>query len=493
MLIDSAFKIVGQSNINIIFHSASYCVNIAHMILIGYAPACRQAGPPAGRQVCQFRHFGVFVIIDDLRSEIKCDIMMAMEENLQKQSSVFWIEVDKIKPNPMQPRREFDETCLASLADSIRQYGVLQPLVVTRKEIEGPNGIAVEYELIAGERRLRASRLAGLYQVPVIIRKDTEDKIKLELAIIENIQREDLNPVERALAFKKLIDSFNLKHHEVAERVGKSRVFVTNSLRLLNLPEEIQTSLRGGLISEGHMRPLLMLSERKEEQTRLYFEILEKKLSVRQAEAISRKIAVERARKKEGSLLDIETRAIEEKLSETLGTRVHIEKTRNKGRIHIDFFSEEELSSFLEKLEGGAAEIPSKRNVPGREADESEGEYLSAGEPAADAGEKAENGEKPEKTEADRAGEEREEIFVFDGAGCPNGELPEEIRKREEYNRKLMEELSAAESSEGDSPEQTPGNEEGECPCPTDFGEAVSPGEADQPDSIEELRKNFTI
>ncbi|HDO23677.1 MAG TPA: ParB/RepB/Spo0J family partition protein, partial [bacterium] len=134
-----------------------------------------------------------------------------MDNNLQKHSSVFWIEVDKIKPNPMQPRREFDEARLADLAESIRQYGVLQPLVVTRKEIEEPNGISVEYELIAGERRLRASKLAGLYQVPVIIREETEDKIKLELAIIENLQREDLNPIERAYAFRKLIESFSLK------------------------------------------------------------------------------------------------------------------------------------------------------------------------------------------------------------------------------------------------------------------------------------------
>ena len=275
-----------------------------------------------------------------------------MSDNLQKHSSVFWIEVDKIKPNPMQPRSEFDRERLIDLSESIRQYGVLQPLVVTRKEIEGPNGIFVEYELIAGERRWRASRMAGLKQVPVIIRKDTEDKIKLELAIIENLQREDLNPVERARAFKKLIDTFNLKHHEVARRVGKSRVFVTNSLRLLNLPEEIQQGLREGLISEGHMRPILMLSDRTEEQFKLYKEILEKKLNVRQSEAISRRIAAERARKREGSLLDVETKNIEEKLSEALGTRVQIEKTGKKGKIHIDFFSEEDLRSFLEKIAG---------------------------------------------------------------------------------------------------------------------------------------------
>ena len=237
-------------------------------------------------------------------------------------------------------------------------------MVVTRKEIEEPNGISVEYELIAGERRLRASKLAGLYQVPVIIREETEDKIKLELAIIENLQREDLNPIERAYAFRKLIESFSLKHYEVAERVGKSRVFVTNTLRLLNLPEEIQRAAREGLITEGHMRPLLMLSGRKEEQSNLYHEIIEKKMTVRDAELIARKIAQERARVREGEALDLDTRVIEEKLSESLGTRVRIEKMGQKGKIHIDFFSEEELRALLDKVikeRGGSSEFEGGR------------------------------------------------------------------------------------------------------------------------------------
>lgn len=263
--------------------------------------------------------------------------------------SVFWIEVEKIVPNPMQPRSEFNEERLADLAESIRQYGVLQPLVVTRKEIEVPNGTRVEYELIAGERRLRASKIAGLFQVPVIIRDDSDDKMKLELAIIENLQREDLNPLERAIAFKKLIDSFNLKHHEVGQRVGKSRVFVTNTLRILNLPEEIQRGLSEGTISEGHTRPLLMLSDRQEDQSRLFQEIIRRKLNVREAESISRRIAVERARRKD-NLPDHETRILEEKLSENLGTRVQIERDGEKGRIQIEFFSDEELQAFLKKI-----------------------------------------------------------------------------------------------------------------------------------------------
>src|SRR5579864_4603692 len=172
-------------------------------------------------------------------------------------NSIFWVEVDRIKPNPFQPRKSFDEAALASLAESIRSYGVLQPLTVTRKELERPGeGIAVEYELIAGERRLRASKLAGLREVPVVIRSgEDSDRMKLELAIIENLQREDLNVVDRALAFQRLVNDFGLKHVEIGKRVGKSREYVSNTLRILMLPQDMQESLRMGGISEGHTRP----------------------------------------------------------------------------------------------------------------------------------------------------------------------------------------------------------------------------------------------
>ena len=182
-------------------------------------------------------------------------------------NSIFWIEVEKIKPNPYQPRREFDEEKLKELADSVRQYGILQPLVVTRREVaKEDGGLAVEYELIAGERRLRASKIAGLAQVPVLIRVGDDSKTKLELAIIENIQREDLNPVDRAKAFDRLIKEFNFKHTEIAKKIGKSREYVSNSVRLINLPEEILAALSEGKITEGHSRPLMMLSDRLEEQ-----------------------------------------------------------------------------------------------------------------------------------------------------------------------------------------------------------------------------------
>lgn len=266
-------------------------------------------------------------------------------------NSVFWVEVDKIKPNPLQPRREFDESRLQSLSDSIRQYGVLQALVVTRKEIAKPDGgLSTEYELIAGERRLRASKLAGLREVPVLIKEgDDNDLLKLELAIIENLQREDLNPIDKAKAFSRLVTEFKLKHSQVAEKVGKSREYVTNSLRILSLPEYILQALGEGKISEGHTRPLMMLSERKEEQEVLLKEIINKKLSVRDAESIARRVAFERARKKKN--VDPEILALEEKLSNSLGTRVHVEKNAMGGKISIDFFSDDDLNSIMNFIE----------------------------------------------------------------------------------------------------------------------------------------------
>jgi len=271
------------------------------------------------------------------------------------QNSIFWVDLDKIKPNPFQPRREFDPVALQALADSIKQYGVLQALVVTRKEVVKEDGLAVEYELIAGERRLRASRMAGLSQAPVIIRigesdKSADDLMKLELAIIENVQREDLNPVERARAFKKLADEFGFKHHQIAQKIGKSRVYVTNTMRMLDLPEDMLTALSEGKINEGHTRPLLMLIERPEEQRVLFQDIMIRKMNVREAETAARKIAIERVRRVKAdidpSLLDFE-----EKFAESLGTRVQIEKRDNGGKLMIEFFSNEDLEEILNKIQ----------------------------------------------------------------------------------------------------------------------------------------------
>jgi ParB family chromosome partitioning protein len=265
--------------------------------------------------------------------------------------SIFWIETGKINPNPFQPRKEFDEARLKDLAESIRQYGVLQPIVVTRKETtKEDGGIAVEYELISGERRLRASKMAGIPTIPAVIRSNDESNLmKLELAIIENLQREDLNCVDRAKAFQQLVAEFGFKHTQIAAKMGKSREYVSNSLRILALPEHMLLAVSEGKISEGHTRPLLMLTDRKDEQETLFKEIIYKKITVRDAEMIARKIATERARKKE-TVFDPEITALEEKFAESLGTRVHIEKGEKGGKITIDFFSNDDVRAILELL-----------------------------------------------------------------------------------------------------------------------------------------------
>jgi len=264
-------------------------------------------------------------------------------------NSIFWIEVEKIKPNPYQPRKEFDPATLKDLSDSIRMYGLLQPLVVTRKEITKPDGgLAVEYELISGERRLRASKLAGIQQIPAIIRAHEDDsRTKLELAIIENLQREDLNAVDRAYSFQRLSEEFGLKHVQIAEKMGKSREYVTNTLRLLTLPKHMLTAVSEGKISEGHTRPLLMLTTRPEEQETLFKEIMFKKLNVREAEAIARGIAVDRIRKKE-RMNDPEIDLMVARLNDALGTRVFIEKREKGGKVVIDFFDQESLHNILD-------------------------------------------------------------------------------------------------------------------------------------------------
>lgn len=264
--------------------------------------------------------------------------------------SIFWVEVEKVVANPYQPRREFDEHRLQELAESVRMYGILQPLTVTRKEVQNSDGsFRSEYELIAGERRLRASKLAGLTQVPVIIRDgEQSEQEKLELAIIENLQREDLNAVDRALAFRQLADVFGLSHTQVAKKMGRSREYVSNSVRLLMLPDYMLNSLRAGDISEGHARTLLMLNDRPEEQDTLFRETLLKKLSVREVERIARGIAYDKVRKKE--TVNVELLDLERQFTETLGTRVSIIKTDYGGKLTIDYFDEDDLAKLLEQM-----------------------------------------------------------------------------------------------------------------------------------------------
>jgi len=266
-----------------------------------------------------------------------------------KNNSVFFIEVSKIVANPFQPRKDFDENSLKGLAESIRMYGVLSPIVVTRKEIQTEEGgLAVQYELIAGERRMRASKMAGLREIPALIRSvEDDDRVKLEIAIIENLQREDLNSVDRAHAFRQLADEFKMKHVDIAKKMGKSREYVSNTLRLLLLPPEILQALSERKISEGHTRPLLMLNDRPEEQDVLFREIMMKKMTVREAERISRKIAYDKVRKKD-RMFNPEIIELEQQASDALGTRVQIEPKEIGGKIRIDYFSEDDLKKILE-------------------------------------------------------------------------------------------------------------------------------------------------
>ena len=265
--------------------------------------------------------------------------------------SIYWVEVEKVVPNPFQPRREFDQNKLQELAESIRMYGVLQPLTVTRKEIQREDGTFYsEYELIAGERRLRASKLAQVSQVPVIIREgEQSEQEKLELAIIENLQREDLNAVDRALAFQQLSETFGLSHVQVAKKMGRSREYVSNSIRLLGLPGHMLDALRLAKLSEGHARTLLMLNDRQEEQEVVFQEILLKKLSVREVERIARKIATDKIRKRNDDF-DVQLIEMEKQFTETLGTRVQIQKTDFGGKLTIDYFSTDDLELLLSRI-----------------------------------------------------------------------------------------------------------------------------------------------
>lgn len=276
--------------------------------------------------------------------------------------SIFWIELEKIEPNPFQPRREFGEEALRDLAGSIREHGVLQPVLVSKREVETPSGLQVTYELIAGERRWRAAKLAGLSQIPAIIRRGVpDDRIKLELAIIENVQREELNAMERARAFKQLIDEFHLVQKEIAGRIGKSREAVANTLRLLALPMEIQQALHSGVITEGHARAVLMTGDDVTKQFDVYHAIVSDRLNVREAENRARQVGMKTftPRKRPSKVHDPEMRAWENKLQEQLGTKVHFQRIGERGKIVMEFYSEEELRGLLRKLiQDKGGEVP---------------------------------------------------------------------------------------------------------------------------------------
>ncbi len=259
---------------------------------------------------------------------------------------VMQIAVDEIRPNPRQPRGALDPEELEDLATSIREHGVLQPLLVTRPvDRDG-------FELIAGHRRLQAARMAGLRTVPAILRL-TSDEEQLELALIENMQRTDLNALEAAEGYRRLADDFGLSHEAIAGRVGKSRVAVSNTLRLLKLPEAVRRSLTQGAISEGHARALLSLPT-TQAQTAALQTILRRGLNVRQTEELIRRLAGARAAARARRKRAPEETDLEEQLRQSLGTRVTLRRGRNGGSLVIRFYSDEELNALVDQLLGTA-------------------------------------------------------------------------------------------------------------------------------------------
>ena len=252
------------------------------------------------------------------------------------------VAVEKIRRNPRQPRTVIDPGELEELCASIREHGVIQPLIVSRGDVPE------EYILIAGERRLEASKLAGLERVPVIVR-DASDQQRLELALIENLQREDLSPLETAEAYRHLHEDFNLSHEDVAKRVGKSRVAVSNTLRLLKLPERVRQALGAGQISEGHARAILALPT-IQAQLAAVDTVLKRDLSVRQTEELARRLTGKRAPKASPPRLPPDLRALEKKIEETLGTRVTIKRGKRGGLVLLYYYSDEELDAIAEQI-----------------------------------------------------------------------------------------------------------------------------------------------
>jgi len=292
---------------------------------------------------------------------------MDQNEQLSVQGPVFLIEVDKITSNPFQPRRHFDEENLKELANSIREFGILQPLVVTKLEKVTEAGTEVSYQLIAGERRWLASKIAGLERVPAIIRSVDLDKERLELAIIENIQRVDLNPIEAARAYAKLQDQFGLTQREVAARLGKSREAIANTVRLLGLPNEIQEAVSKGFVSESQGRLLLTVSDIPQQQA-LFQDILKNNLSVRDLK--SRIGTLKNSEKKDGEAVaeggtpDPEIISAERELEEILGTKVKVERSGAAGKITISFYSPEELHGIVNRLIEKQAAAPHMPEEP---------------------------------------------------------------------------------------------------------------------------------
>jgi len=265
----------------------------------------------------------------------------AFEQTQEKvEGNVMNISVDRIDRNPEQPRKEFSEEELQDLAQSIREHGILQPLLVTK------NGD--RFVLIAGERRLRASKRAGLKEVPCLVHAEVTNKEQLELAIIENVQREDLNPIEQALAYKKLHDEFGMSHEEIAKAVGKERPSISNAIRVLNLPEEMQKAMRENKLQYGHARALLGVADQNE-QKEMFYKMLEGKMGTKDLEHKMKKVNV--ASHTRVTQKDPQLALYEEEMARTLGTRVRIKAFgESGGNVILEYYSQEELSGIVEKI-----------------------------------------------------------------------------------------------------------------------------------------------
>jgi len=264
------------------------------------------------------------------------------QEVEEKKEGEQLININKIEPNHEQPRRNFEEDSLLELADSIKQFGVLQPLIVQKRHDY--------YEIIAGERRWRAAKMAGIKEIPVIIKEYT-NREAVEIALIENIQRENLNPIEEAMAFKRLLTEFSLKQDEVAERVSKSRTTVTNSMRLLKLDERVQQMIVDDMISTGHARTLLAIEDH-EEQYNLANKIFDEKLSVRETEKLIKELKNPKKEKEKKVIEhDFIYKDLEERMKTVMGTKVHVNpKTKGKGKIEIEYYSDEELERIFDLI-----------------------------------------------------------------------------------------------------------------------------------------------
>ena len=267
------------------------------------------------------------------------------EEKVKEEGSVLIVKMTQIDPSRSQPRKQFDEDALLELSESIKQFGVLQPLLVQKK--------GDYYEIIAGERRWRASKLAGLKEVPVIV-KDFSEQETVEISLIENIQRENLNPIEEAAAYKRLMEEFHLKQDVIAERVSKSRTAVTNSMRLLKLDERVQQMLVDEMLTTGHARALLAI-ENKDEQHAAAVKVFDEKLNVRETEKLVKLLlnpAEPKPEKEKNSAEDLVYEQLEEKIKGIIGSKVAIRrKNRDKGKIEIEYYSQEELERIVELLE----------------------------------------------------------------------------------------------------------------------------------------------